>query len=51
MIPTFINRLDESQKDNLLERTLEELEIMGLVVFPEDGSEPKIDGENIIDGI
>ena len=51
MIQKFVDRLDESQKENLLDRTLEELEIMGLVIFPKDGSEPTIDGENIIDGI
>lgn len=51
MIQEFIDRLDESQKDELLLRTLEELELDGVVVFPTDGSEPTNNGEKIIDGL
>jgi len=51
MIQEFIDELDEAEKDSLLLRTLEELEIQGMVVFPKDGSDPTIDGETIIDGL
>lgn len=51
MIQKFIDRLLESQKDELLLRSLEELEINGLATFPADGGEPTIDGEKMIDGL